>query len=946
MDSEKWKQLKGILEEALEVSTASRSEYLSKVCQGDENLRREVEVLLEFDDSKDDVLESPAFDAVFRENGNPAVGSQIDKYKIIGTLGAGGMGAVFLAERADGEFTQKVALKVIKRGMDSDAVLRRFINERQILASLEHPNIAHLIDGGTTTDGTPFFVMEYVEGETVTDYATRENLDLEARLKLFRRICAAVAFAHRNLVIHRDLKPSNILVTTDGTPKLLDFGIAKLLKTEGGGETATQNFVFTPEYASPEQMRGEKLTTATDVYSLGVILYELLTENRPYRTDSQNIGEIIRVVCETKPPRPSSVVLRPSLIEDKNLTDANKGQKTKDERRTLNPKSLKGDLDNIILRALRKEPARRYSSVEQFAEDLRRYQTGLPVTASADTRLYRAAKFIRRNRIGVAAAGLIVLSLLAGLFATLYQADKAQRRFNDVRQLANSFLFEFHDAIETLPGATPARELIVQRALEYLDKLAQESGNDATLHRELASAYEKIGKIQGNSYYQNLGDTEGATKSVQMSLQIREKLIARDPNNRDLQFELANSYQAVGDMLYTANELAGSLENYKKSLAIIEKLHAEKPENPIYLYALAENHTRIGDVSGLEGYANLGDTSGALEHYNRAVALGEKLTAADAASEKDRRSYQNSLATWTTNLSMLESTTGDHAKAIVNGQKAIAVYEQITAANPNNAAHKLSLLAAFNFIRFPLSEEMRFAEADKNLRSTVETLEEMSVADPKNTFIRRSLGVSCNALGRTQTEMNDAPAAIKNHRKALQISEELLKADPTSGEHLRDVALTLEFTANAQVKAGDYAAALANYRKALAIYEEQPTGDGDDLAGVYSGIGKCLAAAGNLREAAETFRRAIPSAEKAALKSPLNVRKQSRLGIYYYEGGKVLSQLAQTLDGAERTRISSEVKDWLGKSSKIFGDLQNSGKLSKLNAKFPFEVEKELNKFQ
>lgn len=360
-----------------------------------------------------------------------------------------------------------------------------------ILASLKHPNIAHLIDGGTTNDGLPYFVMEYVEGVSIIEYAKSENLDLNERLDLFREVCAAVSFAHQNLVIHRDLKPSNILITNDGKVKLLDFGIAKLLKSEEINQTATQMHIFTPEYASPEQVQGEKLTTATDIYSLGVILYELLTENRPYNTESKNISEIIKTVCETEPVRPSLAV-----IKNTNQTDYPKSK-------IKNQKSLRGDLDNIILKALRKEPERRYSSVEQLSEDIRRHQIGLPVSASADTFSYRFGKFINRNRIGVAAAALILITLLGGLFATLYQRNKAQRRFNDVRQIANSFLFEFHDAIETLPGSTPARELVVKRALEYLDQLAAESEGDITLQRELGTAYAKIGLIHGNSYHSN-----------------------------------------------------------------------------------------------------------------------------------------------------------------------------------------------------------------------------------------------------------------------------------------------------------------------------------------------------------------------------------------------------------------------------------------------------------
>jgi non-specific serine/threonine protein kinase/serine/threonine-protein kinase len=950
MSPEQWQKVKSVLELAIEIPTESRVEFLDKMCGDDDVLRKDVEILLGYENTKAELFEkSPLADLLQNDpakNDAKLIGTQIGKYKIIGELGAGGMGAVYLAERADGEFQQMVALKLIKRGMDSDAVLRRFLNERQILASLEHPNIAHLIDGGTTGNDLPFFVMEYVEGEPLIEYARRKHLDLKERLNIFLKVCAAVSFAHQNLVIHRDLKPSNILITKDQDVKLLDFGIAKLLKDESAESTATQMQIFTPEYASPEQIKGEKLTTATDVYSLGVILYELLTEMRPYQTNGKSISEIIRAVCETEPVRPSAIVNR-IKHPDKNKT-AEGNQITANERNETNPQSqipnsrlLRGDPDNIVLKALRKEPECRYSSVEQFAEDIRRYLIGLPVSASSDSWGYRAQKFIRRNQLAMTAAGLILITLFGGLFATLYQANKAQRRFDDVRRLANSFLFEFHDSIENLPGATPARELVVKRALEYLDKLNQESGNDPAIQRELATAYERIGKIQGNSYYLNLGDTEGATRSVRTALAMREKLIAEDPNNQELQFELASSYQAVGDMLYTVNELEDALENYKKSFGIREKLSAAVPDNLDYQYMLALNHSRIGDVTGLEGYPNLGDTPGSIENYRKAVAIGEKLTVADPQNGL----YENDTANWTMNLSMLESTTGDNKNAILNGQKAIAVFEKITAAEPNNVNRKMSLLSAYNVIRFPLTEEMRFEEATRILQLTKKMLEEMSAADPKNTFIRRSLGVSHNSLGRTQVEAGDPEPAIENHRKALKIAEELRAADPTNGENTRDTALTLEFTANAQFKARNFNAALENYRKSLAIFEKQLSGGGsDDLAGVYSGIGKCLAANGNLSEAVETFRRAVSLAEQAAQKSPDNVRKQSRLAIYYLEGGKTLSKMAQTISGkpADRAEISREAKIWLEKSAEIFSRQQASGKLSKINATFPAEIQREL----
>ncbi len=596
---------------------------------------------------------------------------------------------------------------------------------------------------------------------------------------------------------------------------------------------------------------------------------------------------------------------------------------------------LRGDLDNIILQALRKEPERRYSSVEQFSEDIRRHLVGLPVSARKDTWNYQASKFIQRNKIGVLAACLVLVSLIGGLAMTLYQANKAEQRFNDVRQLANSFLFEFHDAIENLPGSTAARELVVKRALEYLDKLSAEAGNDAELQNELATAYEKIGKIQGNSYYQNLGDTEGALKSYKKSLGMREKLIADDPNNRKLQNDLANSYQSVGDMLYTIGKLKDGLSHYEKTVSIRQNLADAEPKNTKYKQNLDETYTRIGDIKGLEGYPNLGDILSSIENYQKAVTLGEQLTNAEPANT----SFKASLATWRTNLGMLQSTTGNYLSGIENGEKAIAAFEELLAADPNNSQYQTNLLSTYNFVRYPLVDEMRFDEAITNMQKVIKSLEEMISADPKNAFAKRAIGVSYNALGRTQVEANDPNTAIENHKKALEIAESLSKSDSESGEHRRDIALTLEFLANAELKAGNYDAALSNYRRSLAIVHEKQINDApEDITNIEMGIGKALAAKGNLAEALETFRTELPSAIEIAKKSPLNIKSQDRLAIYYYEGGKVLSKFARTENKEQRSNTLREAREWLEQSQKIWNTIKQNNKLSKLNAHFLFEV--------
>ena len=405
MNSETWLKVKAILADALCIEDpADRDSFVRSACRTDQKLLSEVTSFLAASsiDSEDDPLEKPAFNYAARRSNECAdslIGRTIGNYRLLDQIGAGGMGSVFLAERADGTFEGRMALKLIKRGINSQAALERFLNERRILASLKHPNIARLHDAGTSDDEIPYFVMEYVDGLPITDYAVKNGLDVRQRLELFRQVCSAVTYAHRNLVIHRDLKPSNILVAPDGTPKLLDFGIAKLLNTGSAAAVAvTQQFALTPEYTSPEHLRGDKLTTATDIYSLGVILFELLIGCRPYETSGLSFGEIVRMVGECEIPKPSVAAAGQS------------GQK------------FRGDIDNIVLKALRKEPEKRYGSVDEFSDDIRRYLDNLPVSASRDTWRYRVHKFVSRNRYRVTAAALLGISLAAGLAATLYQA--------------------------------------------------------------------------------------------------------------------------------------------------------------------------------------------------------------------------------------------------------------------------------------------------------------------------------------------------------------------------------------------------------------------------------------------------------------------------------------------------------------------------------------------
>lgn len=548
LEKEKWQKAKQIFQTALDLAEAERTAYIETATEGDGAVKEEVEALLRAHDDAGDFIEEPAFTAadLFESKPRPSlIGKEIGAYKILSEIGRGGMGVVYLAERADAEYTKKVAVKLIKRGFDTDEIIDRFRNERQILANLEHPNIARLLDGGSTEDGLPFLVMEYVEGLPFNRFCAEQNLDIEERLRLFREVCSAVQHAHRNLVVHRDLKPSNILVDENGAPKLLDFGIAKLLSTASDnnrGQTATNFNVMTPEYASPEQMRGEMVTTATDVYSLGVVLYELLTGNRPFSFHNESLENIVQTVCRSEPLRPSSMIVSKPGRAGGMALGAN------------DPRVLRGDLDNIILMALRKEPERRYLSVEQFSGDIRRYQEGLPVIAREDSYSYRASKFVQRNKLAVAAFTGVGVSLVAGILSTTRQARIAKQQHEKAAKI-NKYLQNM------LSSADPRAAGKDAKVVEVL-KIAAES-----IDKEFAGSPEIVADLRSTIglTFLSIGQITEAEPHLVEALDVRERFYGMR------NAETAMSLNNYGKLLQAKGDLKGAEEYFRGSLRILRR---------------------------------------------------------------------------------------------------------------------------------------------------------------------------------------------------------------------------------------------------------------------------------------------------------------------------------------------------------------------------------------
>ncbi len=719
-------------------------------------------------------------------------GNRIGPYKIRREIGRGGMGAVYLAERDDEHYRQQVAIKLIKPGLGGDGIRRRFRNEMQILADLNHANIARLFDAGETADGQPYLVMEYVEGSPINSYCEEKQLSTEQRLDLFCTVCAAVQYAHQHLVIHRDIKPGNILVTSDGVPKLVDFGIAKLLHQTASlasDLTATAMPFMTPHYASPEQLRGESVTTATDVYSLGVVLYELLSGRSPYRFKSRVPHEMAKTICDDEP------------------------EKTQ--------KRLNADLDNIVLMAMRKEPQRRYSSAEQFAEDIRRHLNGLPVRARPDTFTYRAGKFIRRRKMAVAAAVLVALTLLVGIIATTWQASvaraeraRSERRFNEVRQLANSIVFEVHDSVANLPGSTPARSLIVQRGLKYLDSLSKDAAGDRGLQRELAAAYEKLGAVQYTPTVAHLGDLPGALESHRKAAALREALVAADPSNRDYRRDLLDSYWFIATLVGAQGDMAGELEIVRRQLPARRELAETEQTGFLDRYNLAATYTAMGVL-----LIQMGDSQGTLENQREALRLREEIAALDPDAARARRALTISYEY----LGLALDHAGDTQGALEMQQRGLQMRESLVAADPLNTDLRLMLNESYRYVGDLLFKLGNRDGARDYYRKQLALTREMVASEPANAQFRRNEAVALINMGNLEADSGNNAKALAHYQDALRIREQLsagAKEDTTIRRDLAEVWMKL---GDVLMKTGSRPQALENYRKSVDTLEALAT---------------------------------------------------------------------------------------------------------------------------
>jgi non-specific serine/threonine protein kinase/serine/threonine-protein kinase len=755
MDSPRWTLVKSEFARVQALPADERSAALAAL---DGALRDEVASLLDALAHVPSALEGERIGPLARAD-DEAPRERVGAWQITATLGRGGMGVVYLGHRQADDIDLQAAVKVVAGATHSGAIARRFRAERRILADLDHPGIARLLDGGTTEDGLPYFALEYVDGAPIGDYVTAHALDLRARLALFRRVCDAVAYAHGHLVVHRDLKPANILVTADGSPKLLDFGIAKVLSAEGdeGVEPATVTVQgwMTPAYASPEQMRGLPTTIASDVYALGLILYELLVEAPAIRRDSAPV-DVARVKLEGDIPRPSTAVLRAADEPTRGRAD-----------RARLARALRGDLDTIVLKAIAVEPSRRYVSVSALADEIDRYLAGRPVLARADSVSYRAAKFVGRHRWAVAASVVAVVALTTTAAVALRQARLASARFEQVHGLAKSMMFELHDIVAPLPGSLEARRLIVDRSLAYLDRLSRDEGAGQDVQLDVVRGYLRLSSILGRALDSaGLGRSGEALERTRQAVDVARRTVRANPRSTEARMMLVEALQAATEAYDLRGDSAAAAAAGEEAIAVAAALVREHPAEARYKARLADATVKTANAFFYGPSQERG-----LALFKQAVALEQELHKADP--DRPERQLGLSAASHFLGSALIEA--GNLPPAETHLREALRLDELRAVAAPETAKGDV----ADDLLQ--LSQLMvrmrRFDEAADYLTRAVAVRREISAAQPQSQLAQMRVGAALDRLAWLMVSRGTPALAIEPGSEAVAIGARVWGAD-------------------------------------------------------------------------------------------------------------------------------------------------------------------------
>jgi serine/threonine protein kinase len=802
-DAGYWTEVEALFHAVAGLDAEEQRALLETRCIGRPSLRHEVESLLDADKRSDGFIDPPspaAAESLYAEP--PTVGSVVGAFHLVELIGAGGMGRVYRAERVDGGFTQQVAVKVIATPVTNRAAARRFRAERQILASLRHPHIVSLVDGAVTPDGYAYLVMEHIEGAEISEAC--RALSLSDRIRLFCEVCAAVHHAHRHGIVHGDIKPANILVTPEGQPKVLDFGVAKLLDESGASPSATATHFgpgpLTPNYASPEQLRGLAVTTSSDLYALGVLLYEVLCGSRPYETAGKPFDEVLRLVAETDLRRPS-VQAAPA--------DATLPYRA--------ARVLKGDLDAIVLRAMAREPHERYASVEELADDLRRFLDGTPVAAREPSFGYMLRKLAKRHRVIFVSASVSFLAIVAALIVALWQAraatierQLAEQRFNDMWQLTNALIFKIHDAVAPLAGSTPVRRTIVAEALGYLERLASQAKGNTALQIELAQGYIQIGKVQGLPGAANLGDREGAIHSFQRAQALLDPLIALPNPSVEVVEPFVEASRRLSETLNSVNQKAAAATEARKGLAAAEAYHRQRTTDAQARNLLASaNFTAALTVGPDES----------MIHWNASGALYAQLLAENPDNPQTLR-----------NVGLVEKylggyyeRAGDFPLALAHHERARQVDEKRLAIDSSNRTTQGDVAIDLGNVAYAYWQQGHSELAVPLYERSLAVREALSASDPADELARRRVAFLHRQLALVYRDLQQTANALVHARAAVRIYEVSIQAgDPAVWE----VAIALRAAADLEAQSGHRAEACVAYQR---LFERLSTIDPQGL---------------------------------------------------------------------------------------------------------------------
>ncbi len=813
MSQSQWSQVRSVLEGALDLEPSERAAFVERACAGAPELRKEVEELLAAEGAAP-WLEPASSEELGRALGRDAAPERVGAWKLVRRIGEGGMGAVWLAERVEGGFAQRAAVKLVKRGMDTDDVLRRFARERAALAALEHPGIARLYDGGSTADGRPYLVMEYVEGVTLGEHVERHKRSLAERLELVARVCDAVDHAHERGLLHRDLKPQNVLVSADGTPKLLDFGIAKVLSvSEEVSRTATERRILTPHYASPEQLRGEDLGRTSDVFSLGVMLYELVEGRRPFES--------------TRTPEAEPQAL------------------------TRSTRLLGGDLATVVRKALQIEPHRRYASAAMLADDLRRLVAGEPVLARPDTWTYRSAKFVRRNRALVVATALVIAGLSTGLVVAWMQyseaelarrqaesdrrvADDARRsaesereaaeaarqladaRLESVAKVAASLTNNLTSRLASIDGILPQREALLREMEKQLVAIQLEAQGNQSIATELGWVRRDLANVVGQPHGTSAGRYAEALEILGPAITELEAWLERPEVTDDLVACAAGLLSSRAEIVIEARDVAAARADVERALEILRRQRGRSGMKSVLLarefhvlnvlvsieretrdreaqarvtsemLALGEEAVRLFPESRTYRYSHstalinqgsseleIGEFEAARKHLERGVELLRGLRAEDPQHSTYRRALSSGLYY----LAEAHTALANDAEAARLGTEALDIHEETVRREPADA-HARNLIVNYSYSAGTKSLAAGDLEsASRQLRRTLEAVEDRLVREPERTSLNITWSSTSAELGVVLARLGEFEPAFEHCERAFERVDRMRPAD-------------------------------------------------------------------------------------------------------------------------------------------------------------------------